>query len=258
MSEDAGSSVALLFYRQINPLNPERHADMTIGVAPNQSFAATTNSVPLTGIEYAEACKEYPIVFIPTADGSFQSVAVLGLENGENLFLDDKAKWQARYVPAFVRRYPFALGDNPDNPDQPMVCIDEACPWLGKDSAGQPLFVERQPSAFLQQILEFLRDFNLQSQRTAAFAQKLNSWGLLKETQAQASAADGKAYNLTGLWVVDETALRQLEPEKVQELFSKTGELAWVYFHLVSLSNFRLLAGRKNALGAAAEAGSLH
>jgi len=127
--------------------------------------------------------------------------------------------------------------------------VDESCPWLGRE-LGEPLFVDKQPSAFMTQILGFLNDFNIQSQRTVSFGRKLKEWGLFKENQAQASTADGKSYTLTGLWVVDEAALAQLESDRLLELF-KTGELAWIYFHLASVTNFRRLAEAKSQKAAA-------
>ncbi len=242
-TQDTNTSLTLLFYRQITVLNPQRHGELKIGIAPDQSFASHTNSVPLVGVEFVESCREYPVVFARAENGTYSPVAVLGLENAENLFLDEELAWKANYVPAFVRRYPFVLGDNPANPAQPWVCVDESCPWLGEEK-GEPLFIGDKPSVFLNQTLSFLTDYNAQSQRTVDFCRKLTDWGLLKEHQAQATTADGKAYTLTGLWAIDEPALTQLDADKVQELF-KTGELAWIYFHLASLANFRRLAERK-------------
>ncbi len=242
--QDTNQNTTLLFYRQISVLNPQRHGELKLGSADDQSFAAQTNSVPLVGVEFVESCREYPIIFSRAENNTFSPVAVLGMETNENLFLNENLLWKANYVPAFVRRYPFVLGENPEKPDQPWVCVDESCPWLGQEK-GEPLFIGDQPSTFLKQTLTFLTDYNLQSQHTVAFCRKLADWGLLKEHQAQATtSADGKSYTLTGLWAIDEAALAQLDAEKVQELF-KTGELAWIYFHLVSLGNFRRLAERK-------------
>jgi len=243
--QETENNVTLLFYRQVIVLNPQRHGELKIGTAPDQSFASHTNSVPLVGVEFVESCREYPVIFSRADNNTYSPVAVLGLENAENLFLDNGLIWKANYVPAFVRRYPFVLGDNPEKPDQPWVCVDESCPWLGQEK-GEPLFIGDQPSAFLKQTLTFLTDYNLQSQRTVAFCRKLADWGLLKEHQAQTTTADGKGYTLSGLWAIDEAALIQLDAEKIQELF-KTGELAWIYFHLASLGNFRRLAERKAA-----------
>lgn len=237
---------SLLFYRQISVLNPERHAGLRLGTAPNQGFAAHTNSVPLVALEFIESCREYPIIFTRAETNTFSPIALLGLENGENLFIDDELLWKAHYVPAFVRRYPFVLGENPENPSQPWVCVDQTCDWLGSES-GEPLFVGDQPSELLKQTMAFLTDYNVQSQRTAEFCRKLGEWGLLKETQARATTtADGKSYTLNGLWVVDESALACLPSEQMQELF-KTGELAWIYFHLASLGNLGRLVERKAA-----------
>ena len=243
--QDNGNTVTLLFYRQVTVLNPQRHGELKIGTAPDQSFASRTNSVPLVGVEFIESSREYPIIFSRADNNTYSPVAVLGLENAENLFLDEGLNWKAHYVPAFVRRYPFVLGDNPEKPDQPWVCVDESCPWLGQEK-GEPLFIGDQPSVFLKQTLSFLTDYNFQSHRTVAFCRKLTDWGLLKEHQAQTNTADGKGYTLAGLWAIDEAALAQLDGDRVQEIF-KTGELAWIYYHLASLGNFRRLAELKAA-----------
>ena len=39
---------------------------------------------------------------------------ILGLRNDENLYLSDKNAWQAKYLPAFIRRYPFAFSSQDD------------------------------------------------------------------------------------------------------------------------------------------------
>jgi hypothetical protein len=248
-NQSAADDVTLLFYRRISVLRSDQHGTLKIGQPPSYDFTATTNSVPLAGVEFGEAVKEYPIVFARDELGTVSAAAVLGLENGENLFLGKQGNWDSHYLPAFVRRYPFILGSNPENPTQPWVCVDEACPWLGQDS-GEALFTGTQPSAFMGQVMAFLVDYNGQLERTAAFGRKLADWGLLMESQAQASTADGAVHTLTGIWTVDEAELAKLEGDKLQELF-KTGELAWIFFHLNSLSNFRLLADRKTARRAA-------
>jgi hypothetical protein len=248
MSENepiVNDDVVLLFYRQVIALAPERHGSLKIGAIPNHHFTSHINSVPLSGVEFGEAGKEYPIVFNRDGTGVTSAVAVLGLENNENLFLGKEQEWKANYLPAFVRRYPFILGTNPESPGQAWVCVDETCPWLGSDQ-GESLFEGDRPSPFLEQIIAFLNDYSMQLERTAVFGRKLADWGLLKESQAQATTADGRSYTLTGIWTVDESALAQLEADKLQELL-KTGELAWIFFHLASLSNFRLLAERKSA-----------
>tara|TARA_B110000116_G_scaffold40719_1_gene33086 strand:+ start:3180 stop:3518 length:339 start_codon:yes stop_codon:yes gene_type:complete len=64
-------------------------------------FAGKTNSVILAGVEFSEAAKEYAIVFTQAGD-KVVPVAMLGLRNEENLFVDDKGDWVGRYIPSFV------------------------------------------------------------------------------------------------------------------------------------------------------------
>ena len=50
---------------------------------------------------------------------------VEGLRDGQNLFLDAQARWTGRYVPAFLRRYPFVFAAASDGQSL-TLCIDEA------------------------------------------------------------------------------------------------------------------------------------
>ena len=100
-------------------------------------FAGETNSVILAGVEFSEAAKEYPIVFTQAGD-KVVPVAMLGLRNEENLFVDDKGGWDGRYIPSFVRRYPFVLAETGETGQQ-AVCIDDAYEGFNDDE-GEPLF----------------------------------------------------------------------------------------------------------------------
>ena len=92
----------LLFYKNPVPLNKNDHKDKKISsIGQNFMFAAKTNSVILAGVEFSEAAKEYAIVFTQ-AGGKVVPVAMLGLRNEENLFVDDKGGWVGRYIPSFV------------------------------------------------------------------------------------------------------------------------------------------------------------
>ena len=114
----------LLFYQKPVPINKNDHKSKKIrGTDNNFKFAGKTNSVILAGVEFSEAAKEYPLVFA-LAGERIIPVALLGLRNEENLFLNEDGSWDARYIPAFVRRYPFVLAETGE-PGQRVVCIDE-------------------------------------------------------------------------------------------------------------------------------------
>jgi hypothetical protein len=234
---------SLLFYSKPVALNKEAHKGYKI--QPNDgdySFAKSTNSVVLAGIEFAEAAKEYPIVFAKVGEDKVVPVALLGLRNEENLFVDEKGKWDADYVPAFVRRYPFVLAQVGEGNDL-TVCVDEDYKGFQKRK-GEALFNkagEQQP--ILDQAVKFLGEYQNQYQRTEAAIKRLQDNDLLMELSAKVNMNDGQEFGLTGFLVVDEKKLLGLEDEKALELF-KSGELAWVYSHLVSLSNLSKLVNR--------------
>ncbi len=238
----------LLFYGNPVPLNSERHRNLKI--APSKdgfSFATKTNSVPLMGVEFMEAAKEYPVVFASTG-GSFVPVALVGLRNEENLFVDAEGKWDARYVPAFARRYPFVLAQG--GPEGSLtVCIDETFPGFNADT-GEALFeINGEQSARLKEIVAFLNDFHGQAQRTEQFVQRLQQQGLLVELTARARMSDGREMTMAGLFAIDEAKLLQLDDAVALEMF-RSGEMALAYSHLVSLSNVQRLVDRLAKLAA--------
>ena len=56
---------SLVFYTKPVGLNTSEHKDLKIVPRPDDfSFATKTNSVILAGVEFTEAAKEFPIVFI--------------------------------------------------------------------------------------------------------------------------------------------------------------------------------------------------
>ena len=146
-------------------------------------FAGETNSVILAGVEFCEAAKEYPIVFTQAGD-KVVPVALLGLRNEENLFVDDKGDWDGRYIPSFVRRYPFVLAETGETGQQ-AVCIDDAY-------EGEPLFAGEETTPLLQQAIEFLEEDQKHYLRTEAFVQRLRDNDLLMSFNAKVDMVDGQ------------------------------------------------------------------
>ena len=236
-----------LYYDKPVLLNREKHRNRRIRPSTGFGFARSANSVYLAGVEFAEACKEYAIVFTKLAGSKVAPVVVLGLRNRENLFIDAEERWTAAYVPAFVRRYPFVLAELPG--EQMGVCIDEAFPGVN-DAEGDALFDEKGANTpFLQNALEFLTRFQQEYVRTQAFCEKLEQAGLLSQMSARADLVDGRRFTVEGLMVVDEKKLQALPDEMALSLF-RTGELHLVSMHLLSLSNMGRLVDRIAQRGA--------
>ena len=85
------------------------HKDLRVKTGYSAEFGDSINLALVFPTEFTFVQREYPILFQKDSNGEFQAVALLGLDKGENLFLD-KDGWNARYVPAVQRRGPFLIG----------------------------------------------------------------------------------------------------------------------------------------------------
>lgn len=223
-----------LFYKKLVALNKDQHRRHFLNL-DNLDFAAHAHSVLLSGSEFGEACKEYPIVFAKGADNNFVPVALLGFRQDENLYIDVKGKWNARYIPAYVRRYPFIFSET--SPGQLVLCMDEACVGLNVTGGGNPLFDEQgAASPFLNGVIQLMQNYQADYLRTQAFVANLQKLDLLKESSARIALNAGGEFSLNGLWLVDDAKLAALDDAKLLEL-ARSGELGWIYAHLISMSN---------------------
>jgi hypothetical protein len=236
----------LLIYQDAVALDRDRHRALKLKPTDNARFAANAHAVPLVAVEFAEAAREYPIVFArgAVADavlGELLCFALTGMHEHENLYLDAAGRWDAHYVPAFIRRYPFVFAQT--GTDQLTVCIDETFPGFD-ESEGEPLFdAAGEPAPLLKNALELLTDYQQHVQLTGSFLKKLDASGLLMEAQLEANFPDGRRALVQGMLVVDETKLKQLPPATLQEWFV-SGELGLIYAHLLSLGNLSRLVQR--------------
>jgi hypothetical protein len=226
-------------------LDRDKHRNRRVRASSSFNFARKANSLYLAGVEFNEACKEYAIVFTRVASGKTVPVAMLGLRARENLYVDPQAHWDAAYIPAFVRRYPFVLADLPGRTEM-AVCVDEAFEGLNA-AEGEPLFdPQGNNTPFLQNALDFLNRYQAEYLRTEAFCRRLEQAGLLMEMNAKADLVDGRSFTINGLMIVDEKKLLALPDAAALSLF-RSGELHLISMHLMSLSNMQKLVERMAA-----------
>ncbi len=234
-------STQLLFYKEAVPVSKEEHAKLSIDTAQNYSFASGVNSVPLTATEFPFAARDYVIVF---AGGETpMPAAILGVQQNRNLFVANDGHWEGRYIPAFVRRYPFVFSSN-DDQSKFTLCIDKDFQGFNEEGKGERLFDEEgENSSYLERMLNFLQEYQVQFQRTQAFCQQLKDLELLESMQAQITLPSGSQQSLTGFQVINRDRLKALDGDKLAEL-AGTDALELAYLHLQSLNNFAAMAER--------------
>ena len=237
-------STQLLFYRDAVPVSKERHADLCIDTTQDYSFASGVNSVPLTATEFPFAARDYVIVFAGAETP--MPAAIVGFQQNRNLFVADGGQWQGRYIPAFVRRYPFVFSSD-EQSSTFTLCVDKEFQGLNQEGRGERLFDEQgENTAYLEKMLNFLQEYQVQFQRTQAFCKQLKDLGLFESMQAQISLPSGSQQSLTGFQVVNRDRLKALEGEQLKKL-AQSDALELTYLHLQSLNNFSVMVERAGA-----------
>lgn len=228
----------LLFYDLITPVSTARHRRWSVNPLEQFSFASRANSVPLMAVEFVAAAHEYPIVFSMDENKVAMPLVVLGFDADRSLYVKADGSWDAKYVPAFVRRYPFVFSASEDGQTL-TLCVDEAYAGLARDGKnGERLFNDdgdRTP--YLERMLEFVNQYQGEHQRTVAYGKVLAELDILQASEAKFAFDDGKERALRGFYCVSRERLRALDPEKLKEIFAND-LLELIYLHLYSLRNF--------------------
>ena len=240
---------AFAFYRKVVVLNSDVHRNLRFDTAKvDFSFARDTTAVLLAGVEFAEAGREYPIVFIRGQDQQMRPVALLGVRKAENLFVDEQGKWDARYIPAFVRRYPFVMADGGAQ-GQLVVCIDEGCAALNSEHGEILINAAGKLEPRMNEVMQFLQNFQQEFLRTELITRQLDELGLFVQQGARFDTPAGETFQLNDFYLIDEAKFGQVADDKLPQLF-RSGALGLAYLHLASLGNMRKLLDRLSARSA--------
>lgn len=232
----------LLIYNEVKPVSFATHGDLSVKVTDDFGFARQLNSVPLLASEIPQAAAEYPVVFAGEGD-QLVPVAVLGLRERENLFVDAAGKWVGRYVPAFLRRYPFVFSTA--NEGQTLtLCVDETYAGCNRDNRGERLFdADGEQTRYLKSTLDFLKQYQAQFERTRAFCGRLKALDLLEPMSAEFTLPDSGRSSLSGFLAVKREKLRALTADSLQQL-AVTDELELAYAQQQSMQHFARILER--------------
>ena len=225
-------------------LNNVDHAALKVARCHGAAFGDAVNQLLVVPTEFEEVQREYPIFFRKDSEGQFQAVALLGLDRGENLFLDDN-RWTTRYVPAVQRRGPFFIAVPSDVDSEPTVHIDLDDPRVS-ESDGEPLFKPHGGNApYLEQIASALFTIHEGLAVAPTMFAAFEECGLIQPIGVDIAVGDGLTYNLPDLFTIAADQLAALTGSRLEQL-QRPGFLAAAIFVRSSLGNVGRLIDLKN------------
>ena len=225
------------------PLDKNTHKDLKVAVDPAFPYAKNTHLAAASIREFAQLAGAMPLVFIQDPKtNKHHVVAMLGIEPGQNLFLQD-GKWNAPHIPMNIIRYPFDV--RPDG-DKLGVYIDENSDLIKEE--GQPLFKEDgNPSDFLNNRQQLLGDLANSEMLTQQFVSKVVELDLLNPMQLRVQYSNGQGRNVGGILTIDEKKLVELADEQVVELH-RAGFMGALYAMMLSLGQLGFFGEKWNMI----------
>ena len=237
-------------FRQLEILSAQAHGHLRLRSIEDYRFAALRSQVPLVFDEIVEAAKHFPIGF-PAGQNKTRPVALLGLRRARNHFVAEDGRWQAGYVPAFLRRYPFVFGRHGDGRGRQLtVMLDRKAPHLDP-SDGRPLFERPAGSTIesdapvamsrvVQDAVAFLSRYQEAADQIAAQMAPLFEADVLVDRNLEMYVGTRRTNRITGIRVIDRERVAALDDATLGR-WARSGLLEVVHAHWQSLTNFRQL-----------------
>lgn len=223
-------------YKKPEPLNKEKHRKF--GMSPPKepfAFLKEAHFLPAIVGEFSQYAGFFPVIFLGEKR---LPVVVMGLNRGENLFVDANGNYeQDTMLPAFARRYPFVSASN--GPDQPStVCIDIEADGIG-ENAQLPFFDENgEPTQALQQAIDFVSAFDADARSTEMFVKRMLDLDLFEPKDVTLNDnTTGESKKVAEYFGISEKKLNAL-PTDVYLKLRDEGFLPAIYAHLISLNRW--------------------
>ncbi|MFC1605613.1 SapC family protein [Pseudomonadota bacterium] len=231
-------------------LNNVDHQDLKVIIDRSAEFGDNVWYAVTFPAEFRNLQRHYPIFFVKHPDsGEFQAVAMFGVVEGENLFLDDNG-WSASYIPLNIMRQPFLIGfqereQNGGVQREPVITVDMDHPRVNTEH-GEPVFLEHGGnSEYLERVNSILHAVLEGMRHSKPFLDTLDELNLIESFVLDVQLDDGSEHRLAGFYTINEDVLKELDGEQLQRLNQK-GYLEAIYMVIASMTNLPALLEKKN------------
>lgn len=231
-------------------LNNVTHKDLRVITRHSTEFGDNVASVMTFPTEYGDVQREYPIFFRKDpGTGEYLSVALLGFEKNENLFLDESG-WHANYIPGVVARGPFLIGFQQQEVggnarQEPVIHVDMDDPRIS-ESEGEPVFLPQGGnSRYLERIATILKGIQDGMAAHKKMFAAFTAMNLVEPVKVEIKFNAEEQYDLLGMYTISEEKLAALDGDSLVKL-NRAGFLQGAFLVIASLNNVKKLIDMKH------------
>jgi len=227
-------------------LDSNTHRDLRVHTQPDEQRGDGVMACLAVPLEFRRLQNSFPILFRRDLErGTVAALALMGFEDGENLFFED-GRWDAPARPLALAIQPFLVGRPAGDEGPGQVHIDMDHPRISNSGEGTRLFDDAgTPSPHLETVAEQLGELDQGYRASADFFAAIERYELLEPFSLDVELADGSTQRMVGYQLIDEDKLRELHAAALGDLHS-AGHLMPIFMALASLSNLPGLIARKN------------
>jgi hypothetical protein len=232
-------------------LKHDTHRKLRVITTQSAEYGDNLHIVPVIGDEISTLVLDFPVYLMKSEEtGKFNLYALLGLELGENLYLQGE-DWAAGYVPLYMRRQPFLLASKDGEKQtsggkEASIAIDMDNKRIN-ESQGEAIFNEDgTKTPYLEDIIKMLVMLAKGIESTEVFISILVEHDLIVPTQLNIVFGNGEKKTVGGIYTLNADKLGELKDEVVVELHSR-GFLQACYMMLASMGHVQKMISMKNA-----------
>lgn len=225
-------------FKKVLPLDKEKHKELKVSPLLNLNFAKNLSSTPVLIHEASSVALNFPVVFTGEETPSLIALTSLG---GQNLAINSEGKYIVKYIPMFLRKYPFALAaTSEEDKDRKIVVIDEDSEVLSTTKGKQLFTQEGEEAEALKNAINFLNEYEKNLFHTTQMMQIIASKDILEEREFTVGDGEEKQVLLKGFKVVDREKLNALDDATLAE-WVRRGIITFIDVHLNSLQHLQTI-----------------
>lgn len=231
---------------KLEPVSVEKHKNLKVASKRDIKHIAGQHVLPITAPEFAQGATTFPVFVVKDNDNNrYRSVAMIGLEAGENLLLTKENTWAGIYAPQTIGMVPFALGLDPEKERTLTACVDVESEFIGEDKDLALFNDDGEPSDLFKSVEDSLGRLYNNEVMTEKFLAELVENELLEEIELHVALATGETKKIVGLHTINEKKLQELADDKVLD-FHKRGLFIPMHAMLGSVGQVHRLAQLRN------------